>query len=378
MADKKKKIWNFVFLIVVFLLTVYYIFKDQDIGKILNTAADADIRYLLLGILCVILFILGESSIIYYMMRTLGAKVKILHCALYSFVGFFYSCITPSASGGQPMQIYYMKKDKLPIPVTTLVLMIVTITYKSVLVLVGILCAVFGHGMLNHYLGDMIWVFYLGLFLNVVCVAGMLVLAFAPGLAKKLVIGGMRLLEKMHLLKKKEERLQKLHDSMDQYHAAAEFWSDHKRIIVNVFVITVVQRFLLFTVTYWVYLSLGLSGYGFWEVTLLQSVISVAVDMLPLPGGMGISETLYIRIFEGVFGNLLLPSMLLSRGIAYYGQMLISAVMSFVAHIVIHGDDPDSSGEMKALKLYHLRRKKENKQEQFSGTEQRKTGYGGE
>ena len=61
------------------------------------------------------------------------------HCALYSFVGFFFSCITPSASGGQPMQIFYMKKDKLPIPVTTLVLMIVTITYKAVLVVIGVL-----------------------------------------------------------------------------------------------------------------------------------------------------------------------------------------------------------------------------------------------
>ena len=36
------------------------------------------------------------------------------------------------------MQIYFMKKDKLPIPVTTLVLMIVTITYKAVLVVIGI------------------------------------------------------------------------------------------------------------------------------------------------------------------------------------------------------------------------------------------------
>ena len=55
----------------------------------------------------------------------------------------FFSCITPSASGGQPMQIYFMKKDKLPIPVTTLVLMIVTITYKAVLVVIGIVIWIF-------------------------------------------------------------------------------------------------------------------------------------------------------------------------------------------------------------------------------------------
>ena len=47
------------------------------------------------------------------------------------------------------MQIYYMKKGKLPIPVTTLVLMIVTITYKAVLVLIGILLWIFGKEFLN-------------------------------------------------------------------------------------------------------------------------------------------------------------------------------------------------------------------------------------
>ena len=42
-----------------------------------------------------------------------------------------------SATGGQPAQIYYMKKDDLPIPISTLVLMIVTLAYKFVLVMLG-------------------------------------------------------------------------------------------------------------------------------------------------------------------------------------------------------------------------------------------------
>ena len=135
--SKKQTVFNLLFLVVVFGLTMYLVFRGKDIGDIISTAREADARYLLLSIVCVVLFILGESVIIFYMMRTLGTSVKMGHCALYSFVGFFFSCITPSASGGQPMQIFYMKKDKLPIPVTTLVLMIVTITYKAVLVVIG-------------------------------------------------------------------------------------------------------------------------------------------------------------------------------------------------------------------------------------------------
>ena len=335
MTDKKKAVFNFIFLILVFSLTVYMVFKGEDLGEIISTVQQANAVYLIISVICVVLFILGESVIIFYMMRTLGAGVKMGHCALYSFVGFFFSCITPSATGGQPMQIYYMKKDKLPIPVTTLVLMIVTITYKAVLVLIGILLWIFGKGFLTGYLGQYMWVFYLGVALNVFCVSFMMILVFAPGLAKWLMVKGMKLLEHFRFLKPRKSRLEKLENSMDQHHATAAFWAGHKLVILKVFLITFVQRIILFTVTYWVYRSLGFHEYGIVTLTILQSVISVSVDMLPLPGGMGISESLYLVIFAPVFGEALLPAMLLSRGISYYAQMLISAVMTCVAHLVI-------------------------------------------
>ena len=42
---------------------------------------------------------------------------------------------------------------------------------------------------------------------------------------------------------------------------------------------------------------------NFFEVMFLQAGISVSVDMLPLPGGMGISEGLFMVIFKKVFGE---------------------------------------------------------------------------
>ena len=68
----------------------------------------------------------------------------------------------------------------------------------------------------------------------------------------------------------------------------------------------------------------------------LQSVISISVDMLPLPGGMGISEGLFLNIFKKIFvGGLLYPAMLLSRGISYYALVLISAVTVSYTHLEV-------------------------------------------
>ena len=335
MKSRKKIIFNGVFLAVVFALTIYGVFHGEDLSSMMHAIHRADKRWLIPGIALVAFFIWGESIIIWYMMRSSGIQLKKRTCFLFSSVGFFFSCITPSASGGQPMQIYYMKKEKISIPVSTVILMIVTITYKLVLVVIGIGIAIFGRGFLHKYLEGILPVFYLGLALNIFCVTFMTILVFHPLLAKAIMVKGMKLLERLHLVKKKDGRLKKLEDSMDTYRNTAAYLKNNPFVIVKVIGITFIQRMALFAVTWFVYQAFGLHGTGFWEILFLQAVISVSVDMLPLPGGMGISETLFLNIFSPVFGGLLLPGMVLSRGLGYYGELLISAAFTVVAQLTI-------------------------------------------
>ena len=335
MKSRKKIIFNGVFLAVVFALTIYGVFHGEDLSSMMDAIHRADKRWLIPGIALVAFFIWGESIIIWYMMRSSGIQLKKRTCFLFSSVGFFFSCITPSASGGQPMKIYYMKKEKISIPVSTVILMIVTITYKLVLVVIGIGIAIFGRGFLHKYLEGILPVFYLGLALNIFCVTFMTILVFHPLLAKAIMVKGMKLLERLHLVKKKDGRLKKLEDSMDTYRNTAAYLKNNPFVIVKVIGITFIQRMALFAVTWFVYQAFGLHGTGFWEILFLQAVISVSVDMLPLPGGMGISETLFLNIFSPVFGGLLLPGMVLSRGLGYYGELLISAAFTVVAQLTI-------------------------------------------
>lgn len=338
MRDKKKAIWNMVFLFAVFGLTVYGVFHGEDLESMILAIQTTQWEWLLPGVGLVLFFIWGESIIIWYMMKSYGTQLKKRTCFLFSSVGFFFSCITPSASGGQPMQIYYMKKERIPIPVSTVVLMIVTITYKLVLVVIGIGILIFGQGFLHRYLEGILPVYYLGLGLNVFCVIFMTVLVFHPVLARVILRKGMQILERFHLMKPKKERVEKLELSMDTYRGTAEYLKEHLGVILIVFGITFVQRMALFAATWFVYLAFGLSGTSFLDVVFLQAVISVSVDMLPLPGGMGISETLFLHIFRPVFGSLLLPGMVLSRGLGYYGELLISAVFTVVAQLTIGND----------------------------------------
>ncbi len=66
MADKKKMIFNIVFLILVFAGTLYGVFHGGRIWeKIVHIVKTVDPLWLIPGVICVVIFIWGESIIIF-------------------------------------------------------------------------------------------------------------------------------------------------------------------------------------------------------------------------------------------------------------------------------------------------------------------------
>lgn len=332
----KKGLLNALFLLSVFALTIWAVFRDQDLGQIAECLAMADWRFLPPAVACVVLFIIGESAIILYLLRTLGTKARFGHCCLYSFIGFFYSCITPSASGGQPMQVIAMRKDDVPVAVSTVVLAIVTITYKLVLVVIGCLVMLLRPPGIMSYLEGVEGLVYLGLALNVGAIAILLLLVFKPSIVRSCAKAVLGWVSRIRPFRNPDKINAKLDSMMNQYAGTADYYREHKLVMVNVFVLTFMQRAFLFLVTWLTYKAFGLSGERLFTIVTLQGMISVVVDMLPLPGGMGISETLFLQIFLPIFGSeLVLPGMIISRGVSYYTQLLLSAVMTVAASFIL-------------------------------------------
>ena len=69
-------------------------------------------------------------------------------------------------------------------------------------------------------------------------------LVFHPHLARVIMVKGLSILERLHLMKKKPQRMEKLEKAMNQYHGAAEYFWSHKLVVVNAFFITVSSSYL--------------------------------------------------------------------------------------------------------------------------------------
>jgi uncharacterized protein (TIRG00374 family) len=163
----------------------------------------------------------------------------------------------------------------------------------------------------------------------------MLVLIFHPTMAKTMLTALLKALNRIHVIKRIDHYLEKVERSMQQYQDVAVYFGTHKMVVWNVLVITLVQRCVMFYVTYLTCLSFGVRDTDMVTIVALQGMISVAVEMLPLPGGMGISEKLFLTMFAPICGSITLPAMVISRGLSFYTELIISAIFTIVAHLVI-------------------------------------------
>lgn len=334
MQSKKRWAVQVLFLLLVMGATAWGLFHGSDLGDLAALLGQADWRWWILGLGLVVLFICGESLILHDIFGTLKTRHRLTHCFLYSFIGFFFSCVTPSAGGGQPAQAYFMRKDRIPASVSVPVLMLVTITYKLVLVLyAGAVLLLRPRGVMEALSSVWAWVL-LGLGLNAAFIGLYLLLVFRPAVVEGVlgwcIRGPGRLLGETRQLNLR----QKLTDWMVKYRHAADCLRNHRGMLLRVTAVSVLQRSLLFGVTYLAMRSLGLGGSPMTVVTL-QAMISLGTDLLPLPGGMGASETMFLRIFPALCGELTLPVLLVSRGLGYYGQLLVNAVFTAAAVAVL-------------------------------------------
>ena len=334
-----KKLLYLLFFLFVMGLTIYTILQGNDIGEILIAISSMNVGYLFLAMLAALIFVVLEAIIIWYLMHGLGETNSMLRCTAYSFIGYFYASITPSALGGQPMQLYYMRKDGNSLSNSSVILMILALFSKLVLALIGIALLVFWYAPLVYYLKGFMALYYLGLALNIISVAILLAAMFIPGIVRKITQSIDGFLIRVHILKLSKERQLKIENFIEGYHSAVNFLMLNKKKILVVFILTFLQRNCLYILTYFVYRGFSLSGTSMVTIVLLQAAIYVAVEMMPLPGSQGITELMYYTVFQGVFTSALLtPSLLVTRGLDFYFLVIISLIVVIAKSFLLKKD----------------------------------------
>lgn len=316
--------------------TLYNSIEDLDFRGLCSIFLGLDKKYVMLALLFMAGFVIIEGACIAALARALGYRVGFASLAVYSASDIYFSAITPSATGGQPASAYYMAKDGMKVSHATTILIVNILLYTISLIIMGLWAVAvkfrffMGAGKLFQIL------FFVGIGLQAALVGLCLLCMFSKDIIKRAGHWGVNLLFRLKLLKSREEKLAKIDESIGRYQSGMRFIRKKPGLMAAVLGGNVLQRIAFFSIGWFIYRSFGLSQAGYGEFLAMQSLLAMAVNSLPVPGAIGISEGSFLFLFQSVFpAGILAPAMIITRGMNYYLCFILCGVYTLIYHLRI-------------------------------------------
>lgn len=274
-----------------------------------------------------------DAGSLYCFLRRQGQKISFPYAVMVSIMGSYYSNITPGATGGQPMQVYYMAKKKVSVGVATSALTVKFFCFQFMLAVLGTVLWIANGPFIYEQLGRNRWILIVGYSYNCFTVCLVLLMALVKKPVQVILRLVIRLGKKLHLVKDEEATLNRWNDVHDTFYDSIRQIARHPIDLMVQLVYAALHLLSLMAAIYFLYEAFGLSGVGYWQLTALGLMLYTSAAYTPLPGASGAQEGVFALYFSQVFPDgIRLMALLLWRFFTYYVSLIVGAVTS-----VMHG-----------------------------------------
>jgi len=327
--SKLKFIWQLFYIFGTFLIIYLLGFADPEFVNIGESLKQFNPFWLLMCGLCVLGFWLVQGVVLYYCTATLNYKVSYWKSLKVTLIGEYYSAITPFSTGGQPMQMGYYKRYGVNFALSSCILAVRFIGYVLSLCIFFLVMMVVRGGMIYRDYNALFWLTTLGFVLNFASVLFLVFIVINRNLVMRMGMFVIRLLVKLPFFKKKKDQMiLKFEKGVEEFAAAGEYLKRDMVKTLIIILLSLVSIAFLYSITYCIYLGMGLSGASYPDLFTMQVFLYLAVAFFPTPGAIGASEGGFYLFFQLYFPpNLLYFAMMLWRLFTYYSNLLVGAVI---------------------------------------------------
>lgn len=331
-TKKNKNLLSIIILIMATSLVLFFSLKD-NYNEILFQIMNINKIWLSIAFILLLGCWITKSIVLRYQVIKINPNFTHKKSLLLIIKTDFFHAITPFAVGGQPFQIYMLKKEGLKLSEATNVAIQNFILYQIALLLSGtfaIICNnVFNIFPIDNLLRYIIIISFLTDFLVIV---GLLTISYSKKLNRLLVNLLASLLVKLNIIKDKEEKLRHWHKALDNFHQGSTTLFQNK----GEFFLKILIYILSFICIYSIPLALFYGMGEYYNINLFNTIISSSYVMLigssvPIPGGTGGFEFGFIVFFGSFIKSAsLTATMLLWRFITYYFTIIICPVIFYI------------------------------------------------
>ena len=330
MKSTKKIILNSIIFIFLIFITYYIIFRNQNIYKMYKQINDLNLFYIIIALIAMISYFLIEAINVKKLLISFKEKISIFKTFRYTLVAFFFSSITPGATGGQPVEVYYLNREGIKVSNSTMALLIHLCGYHISSIALAIIGSIINLSILEN---GVIYFFILGTLLNTVPVTITIIGIFFPKLALRLVKLTIKILKALKI-KNIDNIIEKINKELEIYQESAGYIKNNKKAFINSMLLATIDMLVYYTVPFFIYKSFGLEGKTIIDIILLQAVLHGTVCSMPLPGTVGISETVFLIIYSMIYpSNILQSALVVNRFISFYLFVFISLIVYIITKI---------------------------------------------
>jgi len=343
MTENKKKKWKKVLLVVLFILLNIVVVAAAgftEFGNSENAAQLSEVQinswWLVPAVLCFLVAVIIDIYKYVLMMRRMkrtkehGWQNDWKVARRVVLLGRYYDNVTPAAVGGQPFQIYYMRKNSgLAKGASTSIPIFGMISIQIAFIIIALICFLCG-GVAkgNSVLYVTAWFGLLFFAFWPVMVAGTFLF---PKTVTKFIKFVVKMLAKIHIVKNRDETLNKVEDEISEYARAVKMILKSKGLFAQVIFISLIYNILIASIPFFVLTAFG-GGVNFWECFGTTVAVMSAVYFIPTPGNSGAAEGTFFLVFSALSTGYVFWAMLVWRFFSYYVYIIMGLIIYAVMH----------------------------------------------
>jgi len=330
----KRNLLSLLFIAVTLGLIVVFAFSNSELTDAWGALFTLDLKWLLMALLGWFAYMFFDTLSLFYFLHRQKNHISLGHACFVTLIGFYYSNITPGASGGQPMQVYHLSKHGVPVPIGTSAISTKFFAQQLMLVLLTILFWGTNAEFVNTQLGGVKWAVYIGCAINFTAIPLILLVALHRPMVQAIITFLIRLGARMRLLKHPEDKIVRMSAGLDVYHASILRLTNHPSQILGMLLLAGLSILGLMSVPLSVYHAFRMSGTPWYRLMTVSFLLFISASYTPLPGASGAQEGGFLVYFKGMFtqGTIGL-ALLVWRFFTYYLFLLVGAVMSIFGSI---------------------------------------------
>lgn len=276
-------------------------------------------------------FLACDAMAIGFFLRQQGYKLNPIYLMFVAVIGQFYSNVTPGATGGQPLQVYYLHKRGVPVGLASSAMVVRFFSFQFMLAVIGTVMWIANRTYVAQQVGGNMWFLVLGFTYNAVMVCLLVLITLKRGIVGKLIDLCVRIGIRLHLIKRPEESRKRAEKSVDAFHESVHILVSRPRDLVIQMLIGGAQLMFLMSILYFIYLGLHQTGSNYGQIVTMDIMEYFSAAWMPMPGASGAQEVTFSLYFGGIFAeNVRLVALLMWRFFTYYLSLIVGFVVLLI------------------------------------------------